>query len=204
MWRIRAEGSPRSVEVASAQRVAEGLRDGEWDATDEVRGPNDSAWQAIEDHPQFAEVVADLEPPPPEHPDETRLDMNPLIDVALVLLIFFILTATYSTLRRSIDLPPEPPEKDGKPAAQVRMDDIKDKVFKVKMWLENGEVVCRIDDRPVDVGKLKQEVATYVKTTGRKEMLADIAGDVPWGFEAKLYDAAKAADIRSIWWPKGK
>ena len=33
--------------------------------------------------------------------------MNPLIDVALVLLIFFILTTTYEELRKEF-LPPEP------------------------------------------------------------------------------------------------
>jgi len=43
-----------------------------------------------------------------------------------------------------------------------------------------------------------------VRTTGRKELYADIAADVPWGIEARIYDAAKGAEIHQIYWPKGK
>ncbi|MFO0848743.1 MAG: biopolymer transporter ExbD [Gemmataceae bacterium] len=204
MWRVRHEGSPEVIEVPSPQRVLEGLRDGDWEPTDEVRGPADRGWTALEEHPLFAEACADLEPPPAAHPDETRLDMNPLIDVALVLLIFFILTATYSTLRRSIELPPEPSEDKGKATATVKLEDIKNTSFKVKLWMEDGKPVGRIDDKPMDVNNLEQEVANYVKATGRRQMFADVAGDVPWGVEAKLYDAAKGAEVREIFWPRGR
>ena len=62
-WHVRAEGAPHSIELPSAQRVLEGLRDGDWEMTDEVRGPGEARWQAIEAHPQFAEAVGDLEQP---------------------------------------------------------------------------------------------------------------------------------------------
>src|SRR3954447_25725026 len=105
-YSVRHEGSPQSVADQSAGAVAAGLRDGRWEPTDEVRGDGEAGWVALEDHPRFAEDAADVAPPPrKEHPDETRLDMNPLIDVALVLLIFFILTTTYETIRKVLDLP---------------------------------------------------------------------------------------------------
>ncbi|OWK38268.1 ExbD/TolR family protein [Fimbriiglobus ruber] len=204
-WRVRHEGSPHAVEVASAQRVLEGIRDGDWEATDEVRGPTDAGWSAIEDHPLFAETMAEMEQPSNEPPDETRLDMNPLIDVALVLLIFFILTATYATLRRAIELPPEP-DKEGKTANKtIKMEDIKDRAFKVTVRVEEGgKPVIRIDGKTVSVDDLDREFQEHVKATGRKEMYADVAPDVPWGVEARLYDAAKGADIHQIYWPKGR
>jgi biopolymer transport protein ExbD len=202
-WRVRPEGSPAAVEVASPQRILEGLRDGDWEPTDEVRGPADRGWTSLEEHPLFSEACADLEPPPAAHPDETRLDMNPLIDVALVLLIFFILTATYSSLRRAIDLPPEPPEKEGK-TQTLTMDDIKDTSFKVKLWMEDGKPVCKIDDKAVDVKNIEQEITNYVKATGRRQMFMDVAGDVPWGIEASLHDAAKGAGVTEIFWPRGR
>src|SRR5579884_2970813 len=100
-WRLRHEGSPRSIEGLSLAQIAEGLEEGLWEATDEVMGPGDKEWVSIESHPQLAHFAADIEPPtPPPHEDETRLDMNPLIDVALVLLIVFILTMTYATLQK--------------------------------------------------------------------------------------------------------
>jgi biopolymer transport protein ExbD len=199
-WQIRHEGSPAATEVTSAQRVLDGLRDGDWEPTDEVRGPTDPGWMAIEEHPQFAEAVAELEPPAVEKPDETRLDMNPLIDVSLVLLIFFILTATYTSLRRAIELPPEPSE--GATSTMVKKEDIQDRSFTVKIRMNEGTPVIKIDDRVVLLDELEKQIQDYVKKTGRKEMLADVGPDVPWGIEAKLYDAAKAAEIHQIYWPK--
>ena len=57
----------------------------------------------IEAHPQLAEIAFDLEPPRPmHHPEATSLDMNALIDVCLVLLIFFIMTATYAAVQKVV------------------------------------------------------------------------------------------------------
>jgi len=202
-WRVRHEGSPTSVQLPSAAKVLEGLRDGDWEATDEVRGPTDARWTTLEEHPVFAEIVEEMTPPPPEPPDETKLDMNPLIDVALVLLIFFILTATYSTLRRSIELPPEP-EKDGQTSKPIKIENIKDDVFRVKIWMEDRQPMIKIEDKGIQIDDLDREIEAVVKATGRKKMYVDVAGDVPWGIEAKLYDAAKAAGIHEIYQPKGR
>ena len=201
-WFVRHEGSPRAVEVPSAARVLEGLRDGDWTAEDEVRGPGDARWLAIHDHPLFTEVVSELEDEEPMVPDETHLDMNPLIDVALVLLIFFILTTTVSSLQRAIELPPEPPE--GETKAAIKKEDLRDRAFKVRMRMEEGKVAVKIEDKAVAVEDLEKEILEYVRVSGKKELYADVAADVPWGVEAKLYDAAKAADIHEIYWPKGK
>ena len=203
-WRVRAEGAPVAKDLPSAERVLIGLRDGEWAPTDEVRGPNDAAWRTIEDHPLFAEIVADMEPPSPEKPDETHLDMNPLIDVALVLLIFFILTATYSTLRRAIELPPEPPEDKAKATTVIKKEDIKDRVFKVRVRMEGGKPIIKVEEKVVLPEEVEREITEFVKNTGRKEMFADVGPDVPWGVEALIYDAAKGAGVHEIYWPKGK
>jgi biopolymer transport protein ExbD len=200
-WLVRHEGSPTSTPVPTARRVMEGLRDGDWEPTDEVRGPGDGDFVAIEDHPLFADAVAEMAPPPSRPPDETHLDMNPLIDVALVLLIFFILTTSYSSLRRAIDLPPAPDET--KPAPAVKMDDIKDTVFNVTVWMEKDKPVIEIEKRGgVSLGELEFQLTETVNKTGRREMFADVRGDVPWGVEARLYDAAKAAGVNKIWWPR--
>src|SRR5262245_36028106 len=105
-YSVRHQGSPQSVPNLTPAQIVEGLQEGMWEPTDEVRGPQDADWVAIEAHPQFAEIAADLEPPPPRvYDDETRLDFNALIDVCLVLLIFFILTTSYATLQKILDAP---------------------------------------------------------------------------------------------------
>ena len=69
-WRIRHQGSPRAVEGLTLSDALEGLQDGLWEPTDEVMGPGDRDWVALENHPQFADVAATiarlfaLEPPP--------------------------------------------------------------------------------------------------------------------------------------------
>lgn len=203
-WHIRHEGSPSAAEVPSARAVLEGLRDGDWEPSDEVRGPADRAWVVIEDHPLFAEAVEEMEPPPPEPPDETRLDMNPLIDVALVLLIFFILTATYATLRRSIDLPPQPPEKEKKTSSMPKASELKDRVVRMKVRMEDGKPVIRMEDRAVAENDVEKALGEALQSSQKKELFLDVSDDVPWGVEARIHDAAKATGVQQIWWPSGK
>ena len=127
--------------------------------------------------------------------------MNPLIDVALVLLIFFILTTSYASLRRAIELPPSPSDEEVSKAQILKPEDIKDRSFTVVIRMAQGEPVIQLEKKTVAVGDLEKEIADYVKSTGRKELFADVAPDVPWGVEAALYDAAKGADIHQIYWP---
>src|SRR5690348_8403010 len=96
-WRYRREGSTQESRDLTLEQITQGLRDGKIETTDEVRGPSDNAWQPIENHPDLAEVAEEVEPPFPRmHDEPTSLDMNPLIDVCLVLLVFFILTTSYA------------------------------------------------------------------------------------------------------------
>src|ERR1700730_10416377 len=105
-WRIRHEGSPRSIEGLTVPEITQGLLDGLWEPTDEVMGPDDHQWAAIESHPKFTELVLDMDLPRPKvHDDETRLDMTAMIDVTMVLLIFFILTTGYAALQKMIEGP---------------------------------------------------------------------------------------------------
>jgi len=202
-WRVRQEGTDQEIQLAGAVQALEGLRDGDWEATDEVRGPGEKAWLSFEEHPLFAEAVAELTPPPPEPADETTLDMNPLIDVALVLLIFIILSLTASSLRRTIDIPSELSEDKG-PSKQVTTDQIKDRIFRVKLRIEDRAPVLIVEQKKVDIKDVEKEIKEIIRTTGRKEMFVEVADDVPWGVEAKLYDAAKAANVLQIYWPKPK
>jgi biopolymer transport protein ExbD len=195
-WLVRQEGSPRAVSVPSPAEVLAGLRDGNWLPTDEVKGPSDPDWQPIETHPAFSAAAAELEPPRPEPPDETHLDMNPLIDVCLVLLIFFILTITYASLERAISIPEDTPDSKG--PAQVDFKEIRDKVFLVTARMEGDKVVVRIEKKEVPVDQVAAEMRLVIDATGRREMVLDIDKDVPWGVETAILDAAKGNGVNNI------
>jgi len=202
-WQLRRLGEATPLKLDHPQKVLDGLRDGTWDTADEVRGPGESLWQPIEDHPAFADAVAEMGPPPPPHDDETHLDMNPLIDVTLVLLIFFILTAAVTTMRRTIELPAPP--SDDKATAIPKKEDLKDVIFNVKVSLNADEqTVIAIENRVIVTERLEQELIDTVKTTGRKELYLIATDDVPWDTIVKIHGAAAEAGIRQIHQPRKK
>ena len=196
-WLIRFEGTADTVPVETAQRVLEGIRDGEWEPSDEVRGPADKGFAVIEEHPLFAESVAEMGEPIRQEASDDALDMNPMIDVCLVLLIFFILTTTYESLRRTIDVPAEPENKEA--VAKQIQDDIRDKAFTVAAWMESGKPTIKIEDEVIPFAELDAKVKLHVKATGRTEMMLEVDGRVPWGIEAAIHDAAKGANIHQIY-----
>src|SRR5262245_15475167 len=197
-WQVRKEGALDVYTLPTEADVLTALRDGNFVPADEVKGPDDTDWQPLETHPTFAETALDVEPPPSVSVDETHLDMNPLIDVCLVLLIFFILTITYASLERALEVPQDTPDEKG--VKTIDYKDIKDKVFRVIVKMDGERPVIKIEGKevPHDKEKLFKEIETIVNTTGRKEMILDIERDVPWGIETDILDAAKGNKIHNI------
>jgi biopolymer transport protein ExbD len=163
-------------------------------------GPQDQQWVAIESHPQLAEVVADLEPPTPKvEDDETRLDMNPLIDVALVLLIFFILTTSYAALQKVLQMPSESRTRpDGKIVWTPK--EVAEATIKVKVKLANGKPAVYVEDEPnpVDEQSLVGVLSRFQNKSGRTNLFMDADEDVDWGTIVKVQDAAKGAGYEKI------
>jgi biopolymer transport protein ExbD len=196
-WKIRHEGSPRAIEGLNAVQILEGLQDGLWEPTDEVLGPDDGKWTALENHPQFAEAATEIEPPPPSEPeDESRIDMNPLIDVTLVLLIFFILTTSYAALQKVLEMPNVPPEAKG--PRSLTPEQASQRAIKVEARQENGKPVIQVEDQPVELKDLPERLSQLVKETHKGELLLKAADDVEWGTFVSIQDAAKGAQIQKI------
>lgn len=206
-WHVRPEGTAgtgrRPREFASAQAVVDALRDGEIVSADDVRGPGDAGWQAVETHPAFAEIAADLDMPPPAPEEETHLDMNPMIDVSLVLLVFFILTATYATLTRSLDLPPAQADKEGK-AALPKKEDVLERAVTISVKMEADVPVVRLENRVLPIDELERNLTELVKAGGRKDAYLDIGPGVPWGVTVKVFEACRGAEVQRTWRPDTK
>jgi biopolymer transport protein ExbD len=196
-WKIRHEGSPRSIEGLTAEQVVEGLQDALWEPTDEVMGPGDTTWVAIENHSQFADVAADLEPPPArEHDDETRLDMNPLIDVCLVLLIFFILTTSYVALQKYLEMPGVSPQDQKGPPVFTK-EAVEKFTIRVEARQVDGKPVIRVEDQETPQDQLVPTLKRWVKKTTKTELLLDARG-VDWGTVVAIQDAAKGAGVQRV------
>jgi biopolymer transport protein ExbD len=202
-YAVRHEGSPVWVDDLSAADVATGLLDGRWQPTDEVRDQSGVRWTPLEDHPQFAEAANDVAPPTrKEHPDETRLDMNPLIDVALVLLIFFILTTTYETIRKVLDMP-------GTSQAPGTIRQVDEQTAKKLMILvtvrqDAGQPIIKIEDRPVRLDELDAMLRRAVVDSKKTTVLVDASPDVDYGVVIAVKDAAQGAGVSRTLWAQQK
>ncbi len=206
-WQVRHAGSPRVVRDLTLQQIADGLRDGLWEPTDEALAPGETRWRAIEAYPQLAGIAEELEAPPHRHAEATSLDMNALIDVCLVLLIFFILTTTYANLvQKVVPIPASKSESKARVATpgeikerMVRLQAVADAGGKPVIRVENQAVeVAGPDGKGIDVNKLEAVLRSYTRGEGRKkEMLLDARG-VSWETVIQIQDAARAAGILTI------
>ncbi|HLW68107.1 MAG TPA: biopolymer transporter ExbD [Gemmataceae bacterium] len=190
-WNVRHQGSPNATSNLSAQQVLEGMREGIWEPTDEVRADNEMKWQPLEEHPFFAEAVADLEPPPRHVEAETHLDMNPLIDVALVLLIFFILTTTYEALRQVMDMPQV--SKTGQKLKVISDAESKSEYIRVLARMEGDKTVYTVDEQRVTEEQLPSAIGAGIAAK-RNKMIIDAEG-VTWDSVVKIIAAGKSKRV---------
>ena len=61
MFTLRHQGSPQVRDGLTLAQIVEGLQDGLWEPTDEIRGPGEREWRSLEDHPATTEIVAELD-----------------------------------------------------------------------------------------------------------------------------------------------
>jgi len=196
-WKVRHEGSPKFVEGLTLQQIVTGLQEGQWEVTDEVMGPGEGKWTAIENHPQLAEIAIDIEPRPDgRHEEETHLDMTALIDVCLVLLIFFILTISISVLQSRIDAANVSQDEKGQ---LVETEEKLDQThIKAAARLENGKPVIIVEGKPVEEERVELALRNYVRGTSKTLLLLDVDPKVPHGTTVQILAAAKRAGIKKV------
>jgi len=208
-WQLRHEGSPQALEGLSLQQIVDGLRDGQWEATDEVKAQGETEWRKIEAHLALADIAAELElPPPVRHEEPTSLDMNALIDVCLVLLIFFMITTAYAAIvQKSVPVPVT--KADEKGFRVVTVDHVKNKMIRIQAYADKDDhVVVRVGgqtlndiltkDGRVDVDKLRDAMRPFVKGEDLKtEVLLEARG-ITWENVIRIQDGARAAGVQHI------
>jgi biopolymer transport protein ExbD len=195
-WKVRHEGSPQHLET-TLEQIQQELIDGVWEPTDEVMAPGETEWRPIENHPVLAEMAADIEPPPPRHyDDETRLDMNALIDVCLVLLVFFMLTTTVAALQTRLEAPGI--EQDKKRIKVVTKDQVDKQMISCEARMENGKPVIRVEGDPVEPSRLTRKFRDHLRNSRKTTLLLEHDGEVPHEVVVWVLDAAKGAGMDRV------
>jgi biopolymer transport protein ExbD len=122
--------------------------------------------------------------------------MTPLIDVCLVLLVFFIMTATVAALQTRLDAPTVSNEKTK--VAVVTEKEVAEQMIVVKATMEDGEPVIRVEGDVVDLNKLLRELIGYRKSSGKTTLLLEHDDEVPQDTVVQILDRAKEADIHRV------
>src|SRR5205085_8459589 len=125
-------------------------------------------------HPQLEEAALEVEPDPPRtYDDETRLDMNALIDVCLVLLIFFILTTSYAALQKMMDAPSAGDASDPGSLRPVTRADAERVMISCKVTMENGQPAITVEKEPCARDQLLPSLRRFVRATHKTELLLE-------------------------------
>ncbi len=118
------------------------------------------------------------------------INVTPLVDVMLVLLIIFMVTAPIASYPVDISLPqrstnPPPTTTDPPPPIRLRID---------------GTGTVYWNDSPVPLNQLQQRMLQEVANdpTNQPLLEVDASGDAAYGVLAKVLTAAKNADMQKI------
>ena len=117
------------------------------------------------------------------------INITPLVDVMLVLLIIFLVTAPTPSYPIEIDLPQRstapPPDREPPPPIKLRID-------------ASGQVYWNEAAQPVSALESLMEVEVQRDPTNQPSLEIDTSPDADYGVLAKVLASAKNADMKKI------
>jgi biopolymer transport protein ExbD len=204
-WKLRHTGSPQVIPNLTPQQIAEGMVEGEYEPTDEVMGPNDKQWIPMDEHPHFEETVTQyLESQDEEHEggDDDHIDMNPLIDVCLVLLVIFIMAQSMALLEKVIEAPKAP--KQSGPTTRINADQLPDNMVMIKAISDGKTTTIELERDKIVIKELKdfkelvRRLTVIKHNNERKTDLVVQHRNISHGTMVMICDAAAQSGLRNV------
>jgi biopolymer transport protein ExbD len=160
--------------------------------SDEIRKEGDKNWQSLADLEEFREFF------PPEitikNDDDENIDMNALIDVCLVLLVFFILLTSYSKLIQHL----EAAKTNTDSKIQTLTESQAEKKTKVVIKSKDGKTIFLINDQIVETNDLINSLKISAKKLNNRDLILYYSDEVSYQSVITIQDAARAADFQQI------
>lgn len=126
--------------------------------------------------------------------EESGLDMTPMVDVTFLLLIFFMITASFS-MQKSLETAPPEPDEDGV-SQSVVIEELEEDSVIVAI---DEEDQIRVDDVPVSgIRELTDALAAKVSAEGKTEMLIEAHAKATHGTVVAVTDAGIEVHMQRI------
>ena len=130
--------------------------------------------------------------------EQDEMDLTPMVDVTFLLLIFFMITASFS-VQKTLRTPPPEPEEEGVSQQLVTIEDLEQEAVVVR--LEEGDAVF-VDDKPVaDLAALPDALRDAMTAPGRPargELVIEAADLARHEAVVAAYDAAADLGVERI------
>ena len=127
--------------------------------------------------------------------DFEEMDLTPMVDVTFLLLIFFMITASFS-IQKTIQVPPPDPDKQGAAQQIQSLEELEADAIIVEIDDENGIVV---DDAPVnDIRDLPDLFAGKMTSEQKNELILEAADKALHDTVIQVIDAANDVNIERI------
>ncbi len=171
--------------------IQELIASGNLTADDEIRKETESEWKTPLDYLEFEEAYNNIKI---KQAEDDKIDMNALIDVCLVLLVFFILLTSYSKLVQHLEAAKT--NKDSRiPSITTAQADQKTKVV---IKIEGSKTIFLINNQIVELQNLTANLKASANKLKSKDLILYYSDDVPYQAVIAIQDAARGADFQQI------
>ncbi len=128
--------------------------------------------------------------------DLEEMDLTPMVDVTFLLLIFFMITASFS-LQKTIPFPTPDPQKSGGKASLQSLDDLLNQSILVEVS-RDGKIT--IDRRPIETDSrvLEDEFRLQMTRDNKQELVLTADPAAKHRLVITILDAANAAGLQKI------
>lgn len=191
-WDLRNHDSDSKSILLESIEIQDLIVSGLISINDEIRKEGETSWKTFEDYPEFDDtfpVKSSI-----KHDEDENIDMNALIDVCLVLLVFFILLTSYAKLVQHLEAAKTNPDSKI-PSITTTQADQKTKVV---IKTEAGKTLFYINEQVVESENLTTALKASARKLKSKDLILFYSDDVPYQAVISIQDAARAADFQQI------
>lgn len=130
-----------------------------------------------------------------DRPPLEEMDLTPMVDVTFLLLIFFMITASFS-LQKTIEIPQPDSDKKGAAQSLLTLEDLQDTAIIANI---DSRSEIELDEVPVAAGeRLIDLLQSKMRREKKTEIIINADGAAQHRVVVRLMDAANGAGLQKI------